>query len=292
MDRARASQSNSSLLTAIVPTYNAAPILPRLLQSFEESTAQRIQVVMVDDGSHDGTTDVAQAWIEDSGRGLLVRSLHGGPAAARQRGLDLSETDFVTFVDADDDACWEALEVAAHHLDALGADLAILAVTSEQGMSKPSASHGLNLSFTSVSADRALTSRAAVWGKVYRRSFLRDHGIRFPEVPVAEDVIFSWALATARPRTYESQAVGYAYRNDSGSQLTRDQGYVFLAARSLGMLGRLAQGKGIRARGLAAYAYASGCLYLLKRCPPEERPRLVRILGQEAMSHVKMWGHD
>ena len=86
-------------VSVIIPAYNAEAFLARAIRSVEGQTFRDFEILVIDDGSTDGTADVARSF--SSVR--YVRGSHGGEAVARNRGLEESRSDLVAFVDADDE---------------------------------------------------------------------------------------------------------------------------------------------------------------------------------------------
>src|SRR5690606_27942020 len=84
-------------VTVVVPAFNAAPFLGVTLEALLTQTIVPEQIIVVDDGSTDGTAAIAEQM------GVrLIRQDQKGPGAARNRGLELAQTEFVAFCDADD----------------------------------------------------------------------------------------------------------------------------------------------------------------------------------------------
>jgi len=102
--------SGSPLLSVVVPARNAAETLPFCLAALERSAAGRAQVIVVDDGSTDGTGELARA----AGVEVIRHEVASGPARARNVGAGSAASDIVLFVDADvviaDDAVTRVLE--------------------------------------------------------------------------------------------------------------------------------------------------------------------------------------
>ena len=86
-------------LSVIIPAWNAAPYLADAIASIRAQTWPVTEIIIVDDGSQDGTADVARSLGADL---QLICQDNRGPAAARNRGLAAATGDFVTFLDADD----------------------------------------------------------------------------------------------------------------------------------------------------------------------------------------------
>lgn len=85
-------------VSVVVPVYNGERYLAEAVASIRRQGSATIQLIIVDDGSTDGTAAIAQSF--DSIR--YVRVDNGGPAAARNIGLDLARAEFIAFLDADD----------------------------------------------------------------------------------------------------------------------------------------------------------------------------------------------
>lgn len=89
-------------VSIVIPAYNAAATLAAALASVRQQAHPVAEVIVIDDGSTDGTADVAQAAARQVPGVQLVRQANAGPAAARNRGLALAAGDLVAFLDADD----------------------------------------------------------------------------------------------------------------------------------------------------------------------------------------------
>jgi len=86
-------------VSVVIPSYNRSHLLPRALRSVFEQTYPLHEIIVVDDGSEDGTS----AWIRDSIPGVkLIPQLHQGVSAARNRGIRAATGDWIAFLDSDD----------------------------------------------------------------------------------------------------------------------------------------------------------------------------------------------
>ena len=90
------------LVSVIVPTYNRAPIIGQALESIFAQTYTNIEVIVIDDGSTDGTAEIVQSF---AGVRYHFQSNHGA-ASARNTGLQLAQGNFIAFLDSDDS--WES----------------------------------------------------------------------------------------------------------------------------------------------------------------------------------------
>ena len=93
-------------VSVVIPTYNRQPILEKCLAALEQqlisgTAVERYEVVVVDDGSTDGTPD----WLRQNAARFphvrLIEQSHGGPAEGRNRGVDQAHGDVIVFIDSD-----------------------------------------------------------------------------------------------------------------------------------------------------------------------------------------------
>lgn len=89
-------------VSVLIPTYNRAELLLRAIKSVVAQTFQDIEVLIIDDGSTDGTAETVEA-IRDARVRYLRQPQNGGVAAARNRGLREAQGEFVAFLDSDDE---------------------------------------------------------------------------------------------------------------------------------------------------------------------------------------------
>ena len=90
------------MLTLVVPIYNKEQYLPRCIDSLLAQTCGDYEILLIDDGSTDESADVVSEWARGRSNVRLVRKENGGPASARNVGLDLVRNAWVTFCDPDD----------------------------------------------------------------------------------------------------------------------------------------------------------------------------------------------
>jgi len=102
--------------TVVTPTYNRAQLIARAQDSLRQQAHWPARVIVVDDGSRDGTPEMAARWAREHNFPLTMDVLprNGGPTVARNRGIELATTRYVAFLDSDD----EQLPGALQHLAA------------------------------------------------------------------------------------------------------------------------------------------------------------------------------
>ncbi|AWZ07031.1 MULTISPECIES: bifunctional glycosyltransferase family 2 protein/CDP-glycerol:glycerophosphate glycerophosphotransferase [unclassified Streptomyces] len=181
-------------LSIVVPVYNVELYLDECLESIAAQTFDDFEVVLVDDGSTDGSAALAQAFVDRDDRFRLVLQKNAGLGAARNVGARhiTPGTEYLAFVDSDDTMPTYAYQKLIDALDETGSDFAAGNVKRFRsvGMSQ---SWGHRAAFattklkTHISKFPALVTDRTAWNKVYRRTFWDEHGFQYPEGILYED---------------------------------------------------------------------------------------------------------
>jgi len=110
-----------STISVIIPAYNRAHLIGETLHSLLVQTRPADEIIVVDDGSTDGTASVAKSFDPSV---TVIRQANKGPAAARNTGFRASHGDFIHFFDSDDLAAPNKHAVQIKALETTGADIA------------------------------------------------------------------------------------------------------------------------------------------------------------------------
>lgn len=90
------------LISIIIPCYNAEKCLSRTLNSVREQSYKNLEIIIVNDGSTDGTLEVANAYASIDNRIKVFTQENAGVSVARNNGVSLAKGKFIMFLDADD----------------------------------------------------------------------------------------------------------------------------------------------------------------------------------------------
>jgi hypothetical protein len=187
------------LVSVVVPVYNPGPRIEPLIRSLLRQSLRRelVEVVFVDDGSTDGTPQRVQSLCaREPGFRVLSIPGSGWPGRPRNVGIDAAAGTYVFFCDHDDELFPEALERLCAMAERNRSDIVYGKVV-RQGRSTPywTLAHR-TIGVADLVRDPLLVSRTI--HKLFRRSFLVEQGLRFPEGPVRlEDYAF---MGQALPR--------------------------------------------------------------------------------------------
>lgn len=182
------------LLSVVIPTHDVEPWVDELLQSVLETPFPQMEVIVVDDHSTDGTMERLRELASADPRVHVVVAHERGGAGARNVGLALARGRYVAFADGDDIIPSGSYERLVASLEQSGSDVAFgdwLKFSSTRTW-QPSKNwrvfddEHIGVPVTDVPA---LIRGRAVWNKVFRRDFLVESAIEFPEVPRSNDIV-------------------------------------------------------------------------------------------------------
>ncbi len=177
----------------VVPFHNLADVLRDCLLSIATQTFRDLEVIMVDDGSTDGSAAIAQAQVDADDRFQLIQVPNGGPGYARNKGIERAHGEFLAFVDGDDMLPRGAYETLLDTVTRSGSDFACGNVYRFGAWGvEPSGMHSRAIKGrrigTHISRAPQLLYDMTIWNKLYRKDFWDQRGLRFPEGVVYEDV--------------------------------------------------------------------------------------------------------
>ena len=110
-------------LSLIVPIYNVAEYLSATLDSIARQTLSHFEVILVDDGSTDGSREIAEDFCQQQPHWQLITQTQQGVSVARNVGTQQASGDFVAYLDGDDWLCPQTLETLLREAEHSGADM-------------------------------------------------------------------------------------------------------------------------------------------------------------------------
>ena len=105
------------LISVIVPIYNVERYLAQCLDSIVGQTYRALDIILVDDGSTDGSRTIAEQYAAQDERVILISQENQGLSGARNTGMAVAKGEFLVFVDSDDWLDTTILELAVNSID-------------------------------------------------------------------------------------------------------------------------------------------------------------------------------
>ena len=179
-------------ISVIVPIYNVEEYLPACLDSLQAQTFTDFEVVLVDDGSPDGSRAIAEAYAGRDRRIRIVTRPNGGLGAARNTGVRAARGHFLTFLDSDDELPPQALAVLHHAGSTTGSEIVAGAMERFDSLREwtPSWVPEVHLSTvlrTTVEDHLPLLRNLYTCDKLFRRDFWVAQDLWFREGVAYED---------------------------------------------------------------------------------------------------------
>lgn len=184
------------LVSVIVAVYNIEEYLPRCIDSILAQTYRKLEIILVDDGSLDGSGDICDDYAGKDERIMVIHKENGGLSDARNAGLDRASGEYIGFVDGDDwiDAdMYRAMYCACEREKAQVAACRYKQIT-KSGVIDASAGNSVSLSKADalevyICGDDRYLIYNSVWSKLFAKELIA--GMRFPVGKNSEDIMFT-----------------------------------------------------------------------------------------------------
>ena len=236
------------MISIIVPIYNAERYLEACLDSLLSQSEKELQILLVDDGSTDGSLAIAKEYAAKDTRVEVFHQSNAGQSAARNVGLQHVKGEFIAFVDADDKIAENWCE---RHLEAIeGADYiqsGYLRVEDGQTLEPQLPKH--RYQFTSPCM------------RLYRREAIQD--LRFEKGMIYEDVVWSVNLWLSGARCRIIPYCGYRYTANPHS--TTSQRHPEAEKRVFGELKKRLPGASLKGKMIILYTIIRLKLHFIKQ---------------------------
>lgn len=216
-------------VSVIIPVYQVEPYLAKCLDSVLGQSFEDMEIILVNDGSKDGSPRIMAEYALRDSRIRLVHKENGGLSSARNAGLDLAEGTYIAFLDSDDTAEPEWLESTVRAAEETRADQVLYNYCKVSDGKK----EGPYLSFPRETLDLEKIGLSTylyrywmpyvhgqeAWSKLYRRDLIEKHRLRFaPNRDIfAEDTLFSamYLMHTRKIAALPQPFINYLQRGDS-----------------------------------------------------------------------------
>ena len=187
------------MISIIIPAYNVEAFLPKCLDSIFSQKDVEVEVLCVDDGSTDGTSELLQRYAAERHNLRVFKQPNQGMSTARNFGLREAKGEYVLFVDSDDWICEGSLAMLSACLN--GEDVVCfnakkyIEKTEEYKDNYLPNVDGIVRGWDYFNKARLIPSEihfVCIWQRAYRKAFLEENNLRFAEgIRRAEDDLFS-----------------------------------------------------------------------------------------------------
>lgn len=217
----------NELISVIIPVYNVKAYLENCINSVINQTYKKIEIIIVDDGSTDGSSQLCDQLAKKDSRIKVFHKKNGGLSDARNYGIDKAIGNFITFIDSDDVV---SENLIAHLFSLSKRNNADISICNPIHIFTNKIQQ--NYDFQDPTKIRVLTPTQALnlmfyqndflvsaWGKLYRKSLFKD--IKFPVGMLFEDIAIMYKLFFSSNKLVYSNAKYYGYFHRENSITTQ-----------------------------------------------------------------------
>lgn len=219
-------------LSVILPTYNRVHCIARMIDSVLSQSFKDFELIVVDDGSTDGTREMLEQKYDDS-RIQIVYKENGGVSSARNLGISLARGKYITFVDSDDYLLDGFFEDIYENILQYGADIYVYAGFSQEktkliGVPLFWGNQGYGNGEIALKSGSEFVRDFCLYGgnswacaKIFKTSLIRENNLVFQEnISYGEDMLFNLQTYLASLRIVAIPRGYYVYEV-SGNGLSR-----------------------------------------------------------------------
>lgn len=217
-----------SQVSLVVPFYNVEPYFAACLTSLVRQSYRNLQIILVDDGSGDGSLDIARSYARWDRRIRIIRQPNAGLGAARNTGIAEARGRYLGFVDSDDTLPRDAVSKMVRTLERTGSDFAVGALRRMWGKKREVPPwvrqvHGQDRLGITLDEFPDVLRDVFAWNKLFDREFfLREvrefpEGIRYEDQEATARAYVSGTFDVLRANVYNWR------RRDDGTSLTQQK---------------------------------------------------------------------
>lgn len=182
-------------LSVIIPAYNAEKTIGRCLNSIINQTYRNFEIIIINDGSIDNTDKILRKYNLIDSRISFYNKENGGVSSARNKGIDISEGEFITFIDSDDYIDKDYFEKLMDLIESNTLDFVMCGIKKEdikgKILSQMIPTQGIAKNANDIGQQLNFMDKSFVYGKIYRTKIIKNNGIKFNEtMSLGEDTLF------------------------------------------------------------------------------------------------------
>lgn len=224
-------------VSIVIPVYNVEKFLPECLDSIIAQTFSDFEVICVNDGSTDNSLAILQEYANKDSRIRVLSQQNQGQGVARNNAIDITQGQYLLFVDPDDFIEFDTLEEICNkfqqtNVDIIQFDYATCKENGEYSRTKIykkklnkdfkfSIKNGQIFNWNEIEKKNLQSMSLCVWDKAYKTAFIKQHNVKFAPNKNGEDHIFSISANLLANKILYMNKVFYHYRTRLGSAVNK-----------------------------------------------------------------------
>lgn len=214
-------------ISVIIPVYNKEEYLERCIQSVVNQTYDKLEIILVNDGSSDSSPQMCDAFAQKDKRIKVIHQKNSGAAGARNQGILAATGQYISFIDPDDYISLRFYETLLTILHETSADAVLCKYIRFSGETAKKVTQ------RTVTKPRVLSTEQTIdgffgmdgeafvvpWNKLFKRDLL--NGIWFPEGRISEDEFTIYKYLANAKRVAVTEEILYYYYYNTNSETTQ-----------------------------------------------------------------------
>lgn len=223
-------EKKDDLISVIIPVYNSEKYIERAISSLLKQTYHNVEIIVVDDGSSDKTSEIVYNLIQKDSRITIIQNKSKGVSSARNTGIKQCNGKYIMFLDSDDE--YEEDTIMTMHDIVDGNDIQLGVCNYQQVGKNSTYINDKYISNTTIDKEEYMLQDinhghciyyGALWNKIYIADIIKENQILFDEsIHLGEDSIFNYDYLDYISNVSTEQQALYIYYCNNDNSLTRN----------------------------------------------------------------------
>lgn len=180
------------LVSVVIPIYNVEKYIKKCVDTIVNQTYKNLEIILVDDGSPDNSGYIADSYASSDHRIKVVHKKNGGLSDARNTGMEISNGDYICFVDSDDYIELDMIEKVLEKALTTDSDVILFGLYNEVLDEHEEIIEQERVFIDNANLQLMTSVIGYAWNKLYKSAFLKSKNFAFQKsLSLIEDIIFN-----------------------------------------------------------------------------------------------------
>jgi glycosyltransferase EpsH len=178
-------------ISVIIPIYNSANYLSDCLNSILNQTFKDIEIICINDGSTDNSENILREFIKKDKRIIIINQENKGAGSARNKGIEISKGEYISFIDADDMFHFKTLEIAYENIIKNYSDIVQFGyINNFNNKIDTKINHKID-SYKITNFEMTMSWCCVTWKRLWKASIIKKYNITFGTIKSGQDNVFN-----------------------------------------------------------------------------------------------------
>ena len=177
-------------ISVIIPIYNSEKYLSECLESIINQTFKDIEIICVNDGSKDKSEQIIKKYAKKDKRIILINQKNKGAGPSRDKGIEISKGEYISFIDSDDFFHFRTLEIAYNNIKKYNSDVVRFQYYQFKNKKKLKINEKIE-SYNIKNFSMSMGWCCVVWNRLWKASIIKKYKIGFGKLKSGQDNVFN-----------------------------------------------------------------------------------------------------